>query len=190
MVEKGRGTNAYGEKILMIKKKLKLKKRKPKKYILGVDPGKKGAFVLIDSEKQIITWTKMPLIKREYDLRNIACALKHAREYDCMVYLEFCNSFGKGGKKSFYVQGIGHGIIRGMLFALELRYREVSPSMWQKVIYAGMPKNLQPKEKAQLVFSQEYQLDKDREFPVAKASQEGLIDAFLIAQYGLHQERF
>ena len=188
-MEKGRSTNACGEKILMIKRKLKLTKTHDK-FILGLDPGKNGAMVIIDQDKKLVAGYKMPLIKREYDLRNIMKILEAAKDLNCMAYLEFCNSFGKGGKKSFYVQGIGHGILRGMLFAVGLRYREVNPSMWQKVIYAGMSKNLNPKEKGELVFSQEYQLDKDEVFPEAKVSQEGLIDAFLIAQYGLRQERF
>lgn len=100
------------------------------KYYLGIDPGKQGAFVVIDENSKIIELIGTPLIGKEYDrkeIQNILMRYPYAR-----IGLEDPAVIFGVGKSA--VASLKHcvGLLEGMMIGLNLPHTLVVPKMWQK----------------------------------------------------------
>ena len=93
-------------------------------YIIGIDPGSKGGFVVFDGKKP--RW-KGPLSKLIEILRGV---LKQPQE--CHVYVEELGPVRHQGVKSTYGQGRNVGWILGVLEAFKVRYTIIKPKDWQE----------------------------------------------------------
>ena len=77
------------------------------KYYLGIDPGKQGAFVIIDENSNVIEKIGTPLIGKDYDKQGIIDILK-SREFH-KIGLENPSvifGIGKSASKIFNTQFI------------------------------------------------------------------------------------
>jgi hypothetical protein len=154
------------------------------KIYMGIDPGAKGAIVVINSKG--ILMEMFPLeFSRFYTYLN---ALKrHDYDYDELIIgVEKCQAMRMGekaqGAKSMFTYGTGYGKILGSLEVLEFAYTLISPQTWSKVIHAG---TLPGKAKAKSLEAAKrlYPKIDFRATPRCKKEHDGFIDARHIAEF-------
>lgn len=108
-------------------------------YHIGVDPGANGCIAVIDSRGQILDWLNLK-DKTEHDIAN------WLQEYDCSseAVIERVSSSPQMGVVSAFSFGRSYGFLRGLLVAMRIKLREVSPAVWQKEMQcrSGGDKNL------------------------------------------------
>lgn len=100
------------------------------KYYLGIDPGKQGAFTVLDENSNIVEKFGMPLIGKEYDKQEIKSILLN-REFH-KVGLE--NPDIIFGVSKSVVASLSNcvGLLEGMLIGLGIPYIMIKPKEWQK----------------------------------------------------------
>lgn len=163
------------------------------KYYLGIDVGKDGGLALYNSETgSLMTW----LIP--YDLKGLdECFAEVRREVkaeDILVLIEDVHSiFGSSAKSNFQF-----GRIKGMKEALSVcwfgEYELVQPKKWQDIVWEDSDIVLKENGKkdtkltsansAKRLFP-DYDFRKSQR---ARKPHDGLVDAALIALYGLLSE--
>ena len=133
---------------------------------VGIDPGKSGAIAVLfdDGEPpaiQKLDATPQDLIDflRGYDTVNMR------------AMLELVHAMPKQGVTSTFTFGQNYGLLKGILAALQISYRLVTPQVWQRVLgcRSGGVKN-RTKAAAQQIW------------PRAKITH-ATADAMLIAEY-------
>jgi hypothetical protein len=162
------------------------------KNVIGIDPGNSGALVLLG--KEVFEFSLMPL-KQDgkssvVDYRGLeksiaALASKVSGQVD-MVFLERAYAGGMGATSAFNY-GRGFATLELVVELLDLPVTYVEPAKWTKVMHQGISKDLKPKAKsviaAKRLFPKEFRM-----VPVGPKSgkpHEGILDALLIAGYGM-----
>jgi len=102
------------------------------KLFMGVDPGKHGAWSVIDKDRNIIEVFDMPMIGKDYDKGAIMTFLNKYKSNVVAVICERQQSMGKGSGRGVMEIGRGYGIITMAMFANDLVLDEVIPSVWKK----------------------------------------------------------
>lgn len=100
------------------------------KYYLGIDPGKQGAFVVIDENSNVVEKFGTPLIGKEYDRQGIISILtKYPYERIGLENPDIIFGVGKS-----VVASLSHcvGLIEGMMIGLGLAHVMIKPKEWQK----------------------------------------------------------
>ncbi len=147
--------------------------------IVGIDPGIGGGIAVLDTEKQILCATAMPVTtnkktkKSEYDIARIAGLL--ARNRPDKIALESVHAMPKQGVTSMFTFGKGYGILLGIIGTLGIPLTLVTPRVWKRKYTLGSDKNLS-RERASEIFprcSQFWKLKKH----------DGLAEAALLAHY-------
>jgi crossover junction endodeoxyribonuclease RuvC len=151
------------------------------RYIIGIDPGKSGAVVIMSGVEgkvfDVFEFKKFTHQDIAFMLKNYA----HGVSIDPMqpiedakAYIEKVHSMPKQGVASSFKFGYEYGVMIGMLRAIGIPFEEVTPQKWQKAMgcMTKGDKNV-TKRKAQDLFG-----DKNRTITHATA------DAHLIAEYG------
>lgn len=100
------------------------------KYYLGIDPGKQGAFVVIDENSNVIEKIGTPLIGKEYDRQGIVSILTKYPYHK--IGLENPDIIFGIGKSA--VASLSHcvGLIEGMMLGLKTPFILIKPKEWQK----------------------------------------------------------
>lgn len=100
------------------------------KYYLGIDPGKQGAFVVIDENSNIIEKIGTPLIGKEYDRQSIISILTKYPYHK--IGLENPSVIQGIGKSA--VASLSHcvGLIEGMMLGSQMPFIMIAPKEWQK----------------------------------------------------------
>lgn len=102
---------------------------------LGVDPGKKGAWAIIDERGKAYAeiWSddgfaeQMRLLSKEPE--RVRCVVEHV------------GAMPKQGVSSTFAFGTEFGIIQGILIALNIPYELVRPQRWKKAFGVTSDKN-------------------------------------------------
>lgn len=112
------------------------------KKFLGVDPGKSGGLACIDEKESIVEVLPIPTLtgapKNPFDIAEIYAFFERHRDAE-LCFLE--KGFVKGGvtsKVGALSIGFGCGILETCCVALGIPYQVLSPTVWQKSIFAGM----------------------------------------------------
>lgn len=97
---------------------------------MGIDPGKSGAFVVLNDSGEIVEIIPTPLIGKEYDkqaIRDIFCKYNYEK-----IGLEKPNVIFGVGKSA--VASLMHcvGMFEGIMIGLGLPHIMVQPKEWQK----------------------------------------------------------
>lgn len=152
--------------------------------VVGVDPGAKGALVWLDEVGNPKGWLSMPMIEKGGPYgQSIVCvpSIKiwfEALPKDVRVFVERPQLFGVPTSAAF-TMGFNFGLLLRALPAHEF----VEPSEWTKFVHADQSKDLKPKAKSEIVFADMFPvLNKE---VTKKKFREGVIDAALIAAYGI-----
>jgi hypothetical protein len=154
--------------------------------IIGVDPGLSGGLATLDGQGRMLDLRPMPeslgaLI--DY-LRAVQASLKLAPLH---VWLEAAQSFPKQGVSSAFNYGTHYGELRGILMALGVTHTLVRPGVWTKTMHAGTgagPAKSRSLEAARrLLPGEAWRPEGGR----GTKAHDGLVDAYLIAEYGRRQ---
>lgn len=143
---------------------------------LGVDPGKAGAWAVIDSSGGWVNGGLVPLVGKEYDepgMRRVFSGL-----VDPIVAIEKVHAMPGQGVSSMFSFGVGFALWRGIVVGLGLGYELVTPRTWQKEMLAGLPKGERTKESAVIQAKRLWP-----EIPITRKKDYGLADAALVAEW-------
>lgn len=149
-------------------------------YLIGIDPGASGAFVVLDRKSFApIEWGVMPTVKQGKATRVNASALAAAlRDFDPgEAFLEQVGAMPGQGVASMFSFGHAAGVVAGVLGAMEITTTLVTPQAWKKRAgLIGTDKDAARARAIQL-WPAWRALDK-------KGAGQALADAALIARFG------
>lgn len=148
-------------------------------YLIGIDPGAKGAIVVMDRGFNLIEWDVMPTVKVGDVTRVNAAALAAILvEYDSgRAFLEKVGAMPGQGVSSMFSFGHAAGTASGVLAALHIETTLVAPAAWKKAAgLIGTDKDAARSRAIQL-WPKWRDLD-------AKGKGQALADAALIARFG------
>lgn len=134
---------------------------------IGVDPGKSGAMVCLDSTGRVVGHVKN--VETE---RDLWAWLSGATSFgECFAVIEQVHSMPKQGVASSFKFGVSYGLLWAFLIAAGARFEHVTPVRWQTVMRCRTKgdKNVS-KARAQELFPREH---------ITHAT----ADAFLLAEY-------
>lgn len=145
--------------------------------VLGIDPGLSGAFVVLDG-KEVIEWGLMPtMVEGSSNRVNGAALASLWRNLSIdIAYMEKVGSMPGQGVTSMFTFGHAAGTVRGVLGALEIPVRMVTPQAWKKHVGLLNQDKDAARSLAIQLWPQWRELDK-------KGRGQALADAALIALY-------
>jgi hypothetical protein len=157
--------------------------------VLGIDPGLNGAIVLLDDAGGLQNFL-MPLTvegkNKSLDFEALQKNFQGIPASGCHVFLERAVAFGMGLTGAFSY-GRGFGFIEIAIKLAGLPVTQVSPKEWTKEMHQGISADLKPKVKSQIAVERLFPQFVSA-IPRAKGKMhEGIVDALLIAGYGLRK---
>lgn len=161
-------------------------------YVLGIDPGLKGAFVVTNGDNDLRIYP-MPLNPGDdlISFKGVVAVLAdiQKRHSKLPVFLEKPVSFGMGTKGAFSY-GRGYECLLIALDEYLFPYELVEPKRWTKAMHKGLEEDLKPKPKSLLAVQKFFPklvgwLPKNKKGKFL----DGPVDALLIAGYGLRKIR-
>ncbi len=153
--------------------------------VLGIDPGKDGGLVALNENREVIFKEVMPS-----DPMNIYAVLREFKKNytDFFIFLESVGPRPKNGIKGIHTFAYHAGQIDMIIQILKIRHEFVHPHIWCKYMHAGTSGD-RPKEKSKQavkrLFPDENLLKPNS--TRARTIHEGLMDALLIAEFGLRK---
>jgi len=157
---------------------------------LGIDPGKDGAFIIINDEKEIVKISLIPTIGNEYDKLEM---IKIVEAYDIKhAVLENVHAPQLGGRTSCFEFGRGKGLLEMLLFALEIPHTQVLSRTWQKEMWSGIRIQYKPgstkktkdtKATSLLAAKSLFPSQDLRKSIRATKPHDGIVDALLMAEF-------
>lgn len=154
------------------------------KYYLGIDPGKEGAFVILDQDAGIIEKIGMPKIGAEYDKQGIReILMKYNYTKVAIENPQMIPAVSKGA-----VAKLNHciGLLEGLCLGLGLPYLVVRPKEWQGVCWKHVNKQSDPKKTSAVagmnLWPHENWKITNKGNPSTNIN-DGMMDAALIAEY-------
>lgn len=150
------------------------------KLVGGIDPGKKGAIVLLGHDGRVIHSLVMP--EKIIGVIEFFEDRKDAGD-DVTVWIEKAQPMPQNGVSSMFNYGRHFGELLGAMEALRIVACQISPSVWTRSIHSQVDANLDPKAKSAKMFKALFP-DFDAVQPRCRVPHEGIIDAALIAEYG------
>lgn len=165
------------------------------KHVMGIDPGLSGAFVLLPVGGKKMTVWKMPITKTgkvvEISYPEVSEILRNAdamAEGDLHVFLERAVPFAMGTKSAFNY-GRGFAALEIAIADLDIPFTLVEPGKWTKAMHAGIKGDLKPKAKSLIAVRRLFPKLVPGLSPNRNGKpHEGVVDALLIAGYGLRQD--
>jgi crossover junction endodeoxyribonuclease RuvC len=147
--------------------------------ILGIDPGKSGAFAIIclDTQDRVIV-EDMPLVGGEINAHDFAATLQEYKPGLAMI--ESVASMPKQGVRSTFNFGVSYGMVRGVIAALNIPLAFVSPAKWKRAYGLSADKE-ESRKRAIHAFPWNAELFK-------RKKDHGRAEAALIALYCLHRK--
>jgi hypothetical protein len=120
--------------------------------ILGVDPDKKGAMTLLDSEGKYIECIDTPTLSKgrfyfESEIDDIIKGLKFAH-VDIVAFIEDTLALPDQSCTSAKVTHYGLGLWAMVMTANGIYYEIVDPQDWQEPVFNGLPRKGNAKDKA------------------------------------------
>lgn len=161
--------------------------------VLGVDPGQKGGFVSLNHKKQIVDKGTFELTKGgDLDFKAYIDRLRALSRKPTVAYLEEIHSIYGASSASTFSFGRSYQMAIDGLILLGVDVRYVQPKVWQRVMVTvpvrtkfggGKDTKGMALDAARMHFPGEGFL----RTPRSRTPHDGLVDAALIALYGLSQ---
>ena len=159
--------------------------------ILGIDPGLNGGLAIISNKKKLIATMAMPLnTEKHLDVKSVMKFLAgHNIEN---AFIESNSAFPGQGVVSMYNFGRITGQIEGVIETLSINLNSVRPKKWQEISHFAINNRLPPKERSLMAAKKLFPGydfgDKSVKSNLVAYSRphDGIMDAALIAYYGLH----
>lgn len=148
--------------------------------IVGVDPGMHGGVAWLDDFGRLIEVRDLPTVKREGLLPAVLAAwLREDNRHPHTAWIEQVGSRpGEGASRAFNF-GRGYGQLEGVMAALGIPVKFVSPAVWKRALRVTADKSSSRARAAQL-------------WPglagtFARVKDDGRAEAALIGLYGANQ---
>jgi len=168
---------------------------------IGIDPGLKGAIVVVDEKYILIDYHDCPVIENtktkkgkkstKFEFAPAAMAsvlrtmLRHESKHGhAKVWLERAGAMPQQGLSSTFKTGRGFGLWEGILAGIRAVYDIIAPRTWTTVMFQGTPLG-EPKQRS---FSKCQRLYPTLPLTAPRGrvlSLDGRSDAALIATYGM-----
>jgi hypothetical protein len=154
-------------------------------FVLGIDPGRKGALCLLSYDGEPYWIKDMP--GSYADWRVLSQTLNHLPSIIHAACEDVHSLYGMSAKSNFQFGGLVKTVqtIVGMSLPMNCLYEMIQPKKWQKDIGLVFPKGTEPKERKQLAYEHALSILPSIESDV-RGSRGGLldgrVDAFLIAR--------
>jgi hypothetical protein len=153
-------------------------------YHIGIDPGKKGGIaILSEADNQYVAMLPMP-----DGVEPLADALLRFRKFDSniMAWVEKAQTMPKQGIVSAFSYGQHFGEILAILALLQIPYSLVAPNRWTKVMHRNCGvSGKDTKQKSRVVAKRLYPKESFLATDRSSVPHEGMVDAVLIARFGL-----
>ncbi len=163
--------------------------------VLGLDTGSHGAFVVLDQREKIKATYAFPDGERDQIFVNYLDNLR-AIEKPTVAYVESVHAiYGSAAQSTFNFGRNFQLAIDGLLVSgIPIKY--VVPRVWQKEIYQGAPQYIKKGTKNKRdnkrisceIALKHFNVDHYLATSRSKKPHDGLVDASLIALYGLRNE--
>jgi hypothetical protein len=114
-----------------------VKQQYPRRFHIGIDVGKEGAFAIQDINLKSITCIKMPLIGKELDMLEVYNILTPYEGGNGMIVFEKIIPF-TANKSAMFSLGCQAGAIEMACVALAIPFTKVPPQTWQKEMFTGV----------------------------------------------------
>jgi crossover junction endodeoxyribonuclease RuvC len=105
--------------------------------VLAIDPGLEGAGAVIGADGELIEVFDLPVVGegagRRVDAANLTDLVRAHAPYRLAV-IERVNAFPKQGVASTFRFGVSFGIVVGVVAALAIPARFVSPAQWKRTM--------------------------------------------------------
>ena len=151
--------------------------------IIGIDPGQTGGVAAIDTDGQLLTYTRMPIIQHGKRKLVDTAALHRLIRPDqpsCVFCIEQVSAMPAQGSVSGFNFGRAAGAVEGWALSYGVPVQFVTPQVWKKALNLSSDKQ-QSLDRAKLEFGQLKIWD-------VKAN-DGIAEAALIALWHLKQLR-
>lgn len=161
-------------------------------WVLGIDPGSKGAVAALRSDLSAMRILKMPMLERSIDLVDVEeffTSLRSAGDIRHAV-IEKSQVMPNQGASSGFVYGRNYGTLTAALHFSRVPFTEVSPAKWKGALINGtvkLPGKPTPAQRAahKKALKALAILTAQRMFPFAgpfKKSEDGPAEASLLAE--------
>jgi len=152
---------------------------------VGIDPGTSGAIALLDECGRLLSVVPMPGFGTEPAAMDVSALLEAmGRPDELYVILEepFANNMASA--ISQLNQGIGYGVLLGVVGTMGLRHERIKPSTWKRTLGLPMSRELTyaQKKRNSRQFATRFWPDQAHNW--SKTTQDGLAEAALIAEAG------
>jgi len=120
----------------------------PDRTVVGIDPGLRGALVILPARSTVVLWADMPLmpndkgmVKSRVDCAVLARFLMHAKPRGSVfVIIEDVQPFSNNGAVGMFSLGQSLGAVRGVAAGLGFEGVLVRPAIWKKDLALGRDK--------------------------------------------------
>lgn len=145
---------------------------------IGVDPGKKGAFTIIDEDGEIkvYPWSNESFILQMRRIYSVRAA--HGNFYNEIACVEHVSAMPGQGVVSMFNFGQNFGFIQGVLSALGIPYELVRPQKWKKEFSVTKDKNTSIE-----VCKHLFQSVSLKRTEKCKKDDDGMAESVLLAEY-------
>ena len=141
--------------------------------IIGIDPGATGAIAAIHPSLWA-PFDEPDVFDMPATAADLVGVLSRWHDQGVQVFLEQAQSMPGQGVSSTFKYGVGFGQILGVLAALGIAHRQVSPAVWKRQM--GVTKD---KDKARALAQQLFPTAS-----LARVKDHGRAEALLIAEWG------
>lgn len=153
--------------------------------ICGVDPGKKGGAVILDTSGKVMAKSIMFLAnKTEFDPLAYAQFLRNEHYTVDHVLVEKVSAMPGNGNVSMFTFGQAFMFCHLVPKMLNIPLTLVTPQTWQKVMHMGIEKTLDPKQRSLIAVSRLFPTTDLRASARCSVQHDGLVDALLLAEWG------
>ena len=129
----------------------------------------------------------MPVIGKVLDVRKLLLFLSERRpDY---ATIEDVHSMPRQGVASSFKFGLVTGIVQGVIAALQIPYALVPPATWTRRMCEGVDGSMEPKARSRAAAMRLFPEQSFIVGPRSRVPHDGMIDATLIALYGLRKSR-
>ena len=117
----------------------------PRRTYIGIDPGVRGAIVVIDDDRKVNYSGTVPLLNQrtggrgQYDLNGMWRILRNFSTGISRCHIERSQAMPRDSSSSAWKTGCGFGYWEMGLVAAGIPYSVVTPRTWQKKLFKGLP---------------------------------------------------
>jgi hypothetical protein len=158
---------------------------KPKRYVMGVDPGFTGALALAEIETKRCLAFDMPVMKNSrgqtvIDLAALTLLVESYAGQTAVAIVEEVGARPGDGRSSLFKFGYGAGILAGVLAAYSVPAFPVRPEVWKCLMGVSADKASSIRKASSL-----YPLDAYKF--LSRKKDHGRAEAILLAHFGVER---